>query len=237
MLTQLDLGGLSVDVVRKDIKHVHLSVHPPSGRVRVSAPERMPLASIRAFALSRLGWIRRHRRAIHAQERDTPRELLDRESHYVWGRRYLLSVEEGTTVGVETAGNRLVLRARAGASLAAKMEVLETWYRRQVQLAAATLLAKWDARIGVQTRRCFVQHMKTRWGSSNPEARTIRLNTELAKKPPACLEYIVVHELVHFLAPNHGSTFVAHMDRLLPDWRSRREELNRLPIRHEDWSY
>jgi predicted metal-dependent hydrolase len=238
MATRIQLGELAVDVVRKDIKHVHLSVHPPTGRITISAPTRMKLDTIRVFAISKLGWIRQQQARLRAQERATPREYLDRESHYVWGRRYLLvTVEVNESPGVKLTTSRLRLRVRPGADACKKQAVLEAWYRDQLRQAMPGLLAKWEPRLGVKLARCFVQRMKTQWGSCNASARTIRLNSELAKKPPACLEYIVVHELTHLIERHHNGRFVALMDQQLPHWRQRRQELNAAPLAHEDWSY
>lgn len=238
MVTQLELGGIPVDVLRKDIKHLHLSVHPPTGRVRISAPARMDLNTIRVFAISKLGWIKRHQVVMREQERETPREYLERESHYVWGRRYLLSLEEGGRwAAIELRHNRLVLRMAAGASPARKQAVLDAWYRQRLHAAVPDLIARWQPLLGVKVKRFFVQRMKTRWGSCNHVAHTIRVNTELAKKPPVCLEYLVVHEMVHLIEPTHGARFAELMDRFMPKWRHYRDELNRLPVRHEDWAY
>ncbi len=237
MVMQLELGGVSVDVLRKDIKHLHLSVHPPTGRVRISAPERMNLDTIRVFAISKLGWIKRHQHTMREQERETPREFLERESHYVWGRRCMLKLETTSRSSVELDHHRLVIRTKKEATTNLRQTLLDRWYRRQVQEAVPALLERWESRLEVKAKRFFVQHMKTKWGSCNHRAGTIRLNTELAKKPPVCLEYLVVHELMHLIEPTHGPKFLELMDRFMPKWRHYRDELNRLPVRHEDWIY
>ncbi|MHB8763776.1 MAG: M48 family metallopeptidase [Deferrisomatales bacterium] len=238
MVRRLDLGGLPVEVVFKDIKNVHLSVYPPEGRVRISAPTRMSLDTIRVFAISKLAWIKEQQKKLREQERETPREYLDRESHYVWGRRYLLTVtEENQPPSVTLQPGQLVLRVRPATEEPRRQELVEEWYRQQLKNAVPPLLATWEPRMGVQVARFFVQRMKTRWGSCSPGTRTIRLNTELVKKPPECLEYLVVHELAHLLEPTHNARFVALMDRFVPKWQFCREELNRLPVRHEEWSY
>jgi predicted metal-dependent hydrolase len=238
MQTQVQLGDIAVDVVRKDIKNVHLSVHPPTGRVRIAAPARMSLDTIRVFAISKLPWIRRQQSKMQEQERETPREYLDRESHYVWGRRYLLAVTESDQPpGVELRHNRLVLRVRPETDRSRREALMEQWYREQVKSAAPALVAKWERLMGVKVRRIFVQRMKTKWGSCNPRAGTVRLNTDLARKPKACLEYIIVHELAHLLEPTHNERFLALMDQFMPKWQSNREALNRLPVRHESWVY
>lgn len=238
MVTQLRLGDIDVDVVLKDIKNVHLSVYPPTGRVRISAPRRMSLDTIRVFAISKLSWIKRQQARISGQDRETPREYLDRESHYVWGRRYLLRVIEADGApSVELAGGRMLLRVRTGAGDDRKQAIVEDWYREQLKAAVPPLIAKWETPMNVKVDRFFVQRMKTKWGSCSPARRTIRLNTDLARKPPECLEYIVVHEMAHLLEPTHNARFVGIMDQLMPQWRSHRERLNELPLRHEDWDY
>lgn len=237
-MTQLQLGDIEVDVLLKDIKNIHLGVYPPTGRVRISAPLRMSLDTIRVFAISKLEWIRLQQKKFREQERETPREYLDRESHYVWGKRYLLSVTTcDRSPALTLKHSRMVLNVRAGTDEAAKEAIIAQWYRDQLKSVAAELISKWEPALGVSVSRVFVQHMKTRWGSCNPRARTIRLNTELAKKPKECLEYIVVHEMVHLLEPTHNPHFVALMDQFLPNWQHMRERLNNLPIRHGDWAY
>ena len=238
MTAQVQLGDIAVDVVRKDIKNVHLSVHPPTGRVTISAPSRMSLDTIRVFAISKLGWIRQQQKKLLEQARETPREYLNRESHYVWGRRYLLSIIEGDQPAcVQRDHSRLILRVRPGTEHAKRQSLLEDWYREQVKKATPPLIRKWEKLMGVTVERFFVQRMKTKWGSCNSSARTIRLNTDLAKKPPACLEYIVIHEMIHIMEPTHNARFIALMDQFSPKWQSSRQILNRLPVRHESWGY
>lgn len=234
----IHLGEIAVDVVRKDIKNVHLSVHPPTGRVRIAAPERMKLDTIRVFAISKLGWIKQQQRKLREQERETPREYLDRESHYVWGKRYLLKVIVGDAApAVELKHRTLLLRVRPSSNEEKKQAVLDEWYRGQLKKAVPPLVAKWERLMGVTVEKFFVQRMKTKWGSCNSRARTIRLNSELVKKPRECLEYIVVHEMVHLLEPTHNRSFVALIDQFMPKWQFYRDALNRLPVRHERWGY
>lgn len=232
------LGDLPVDVVFKDIKNVHLSVHPPTGRVHVSAPLRMSLDTIRLFAISRLGWIKQQQRKLREQEREPAREYIDRESHYVWGKRYLLEIfESDQTPSIELRHNKLVLHVRRKADEAKRQTIVDRWYRDLVKKAAPELIAKWGPLMNVYVARVFVQRMRTRWGSCNPQTCSIRLNTDLAKKPRECLEYIVVHEMLHLLEPTHNPRFVALLDQFMPRWQFLRETLNRLPVRHEQWTY
>ena len=238
MVKQLTLGDISVEVMFKDIKNVHLSVHPPTGRVRISAPSRMSLDNIRVFAISKLGWIKQQQKKLQEQDRETPREYLDRESHYVWGKRYLLEVIEiDLPRSIELKHNRLLLRVRPGTDETRRQALVEGWYREQLKTAVPPLIAKWAPLMGVKVNRFFVQRMKTKWGSCTPGAGNIRLNTDLAKKPPECLEYIVVHEMTHLLEPTHNDRFRALMDRFMPKWQFYIEQLNRLPVSHEDWGY
>lgn len=233
---QLTLGDITVDVVLKNIKNVHLSVYPPTGRVRISAPARMELETIRMFALSKLGWIRAQQRKVQAQQRETPREYLERESHYLWGKRYLLEIlEGGRAPKIDLSHRQLQLWVRPQTPKAKRQAILEAWYREQLSQAAAPLIEKWQAKLGVEVESVTVRRMKTRWGSCTPARRSIRLNTDLAKKPPVCLEYVIVHELVHLLEPTHNHRFVSLMNQHLPNWTAYRGELNRLPVRHESW--
>jgi hypothetical protein len=238
MVSHIKLGDIALDVVLKDIKNVHLSVYPPTGRVRISAPQRMSIDTIRVFAISKLDWIKQQQTKLREQERETPRDYVDRESHYVWGKRYLLTMcESDEPPSIELQHSRLLLRVRPRTDADKRQALVEKWYRAQLKQAVPPLLTRWQPRLGVRVERFFVQRMKTRWGSCNHTTGTIRLNTELAKKPAECLEYIVVHELVHLLEPTHNARFVALIDRCMPTWQFHRQVLNRLPVRQEKWSY
>jgi predicted metal-dependent hydrolase len=238
MATQIDLGGIPVDVILKDIKNIHLSVHPPTGRVRIAAPLRMNLDTIRVFAISKLAWVKQQQKKLREQEREAPREYLDRESHYLWGRRYLLKVveREGPST-VETKHSKLILRVRPGSAEPKRQIVLDEWYRMQLKEAIPPLIAKWERLMKLSVAGFSVRRMRTKWGSCNHDARTILLNLELAKKPRECLEYLVVHEMAHLIEPTHNDRFVALMDQFMPKWQFHRSELNRLPVRHESWLY
>ncbi len=238
MGSEIQIGDMTVQVVYKDIKHIHLSVHPPAGAVRIASPLRMDLETLRVFAVTKLAWIRQQQQRLQGQVRQTPREFIDRESHYVWGKRYLLRVEEHVAPAViELQHSTLVLHVRPGTPTSQRDELLDGWYRQQVRAEVDTLLARWQPTLGVAASHYGVRRMKTKWGTCNTQSRSLLFNSELAKKPAICLEYIVVHELVHLLEPSHNARFVALMDRFMPGWRSHRDELNRLPVRHEEWGY
>jgi predicted metal-dependent hydrolase len=190
------------------------------------------------FAISKLGWIKQQQKRLQEQERETPREYLDRESHYVWGKRYLLKVVEADTAPeVELQHSTMVLRVRPGTDENKRHAIVEEWYREQLKQAVPLLIAKWEPLVGVKVERFFVQRMKTKWGSCNPKSRSIRLNTDLAKKPRECLEYVLVHEMVHLLEPTHNARFVSLMDCFMPNWQFYRKVLNSMPLRHEHWEY
>ena len=226
-VARIRVAEITVDVVRKSVRNINLTVHPPDGRVRVSAPRRTSLAAIHEFAFSKLDWIRRHRRKIRSMDREVPLRYADGEVHRVWGRNHVLRVEERDAAPmVELTPRRLRLTVRPGTDRARRRAIVEAWYRDQLRAALPGLLRRWENRLGVKTKHVYIRRMKTRWGTCNPRARTIRLNTELATRRPALLEYLVVHELVHFLEPTHNPRFHALMDRYLPDWRERRDELN-----------
>jgi predicted metal-dependent hydrolase len=238
MGTTLKLGSLTVDVVKKDIKNVHLSVYPPEGKVRISAPLRMTSENIRLFAISKLQWIRRQQGKLVSQEREMPREYLQRESHYLWGKRYLLDIVESESAPrIEIRLKKIVLQIRPSSSAERRRELLEQWYRSQLKAAVQPLIVKWERAMGVTVEQVFVRRMKTKWGSCSPSSASVRFNTDLAKKPPECLEYIVVHELAHLIEPTHNDRFTALLDRMMPNWRSYRQLLNQLPVRHENWVY
>ncbi|QPC42726.1 M48 family metallopeptidase [Kaustia mangrovi] len=231
MISELQLGDLSVDVVLKDIKNVHLSVHPPTGRVRIAAPCNMSEDAIRLFAISKLGWIKRHQRRQQAQERETPREYIERESHYLWGRRYLLRIVEGASRSYVARSHRHIeLGIPAGTDLEKRRALLDGWYREELRGAAAALIDRQQQQLGVKVRRFFIQRMKTKWGGSSPQRGTIRLNLELAKKDTECLDYVILHELAHFIVPDHSEGFITLLDQHMPNWRQVKKHLNDLPL-------
>lgn len=232
------LGDISIDVIRKEIKNIHLSVHPPSGRVRLAAPRRMSIETLRVFAIAKLPWIRRQRKKLNEQERETPREYINRESHYVWGKRYLLQiVERDQAPSIELGHGKIILQVRPGTDAAKRREIVEEWLRDLLRGAVPPLIEKWEAVLGVRVKKFHVQRMKTKWGSCNPRLGSIRLNTDLAQKPRECLDYIMAHEMIHLIEPTHSARFVVLIDRVMPRWQSRRDALNRLPVRHENWEY
>jgi predicted metal-dependent hydrolase len=237
-MQQIKLGDIDIDVVHKDIKNLHLSVYPPSGKVRISAPLRMDLDTIRVFAVSKLGWIKKQQAKLREQEREAPREYLNRESHYYLGKRYLLKViEHHAPPKVVLKHHTLVLYLRENTSAERSKAVLENWYRQKLKELIPPFIKKWEKIIGVEVKEFGIKKMKTKWGTCNREAGRIWLNLELAKKPLHCLEYIIVHEMVHLLERKHNEIFIAYMDKFLPQWRFYREELNKSPLRHENWSY
>ncbi len=234
----MEVADLQIEVVRKAIKNIHLTVHPPDGRVRIAAPARTELAALRLFVIDKLPWIRRQQQELRAQERETPREYLDRESLFLCGRRYLMRVvERDAAPEVVTGHSELNLYVCPSTDEARREEVVALWYRDRLREAVDPLMERWSAAIGVDVPRLFVKRMKTKWGSCNPHAATIRLNSELAKKPQECMEYVLVHELVHLLEPSHNERFRGLMDHYVPPWRLLRLELNRAPVAHEDWDY
>lgn len=233
----LTVAGLGVDVVFKDIKNLHISVYPPVGRVRVAAPAQTDEDTIRLAVVQRLSWIKRQREQLQEAERQTRREMLSGETHYVWGERYLLDVSR--TSGhfhVETQGKTLWVVTPEDTDADGRLAALDRWYRRELKAAVPALLEKWQPIVGVEVDKIVVRRMKTKWGTCIAQSRTIWLNPELAKKNPRCLEYIVVHELTHLLERGHGERFVALMDQFMPDWRGRRDELNEAPLAQESWT-
>ena len=233
------MSGVRVEVVRKPIKNLHLSVHPPDGRVRVSAPAHIDDEVVRLAVVSKLPWIRRHQKTFADQPRQSQREMVSGESHYFLGRRYRLSVTErdGPNRITLNGTSGLTMHLRPGTDRDKREQLLYGWYRRHLKELVPDLIAKWQPIIGVQVDDWGIKRMKTRWGSCNARDHRVWLNLELAKKPPGCLEYVLVHELVHLLESHHNDRFKTLMDQFMPQWRLHRDELNQSPLAHEEWLY
>jgi predicted metal-dependent hydrolase len=233
----LTVRGINIDVVYKDIKNLHIGVYPPVGRVRVAAPARLDEEQIRLAVIQRLPWIKRRRQQLQDAARQSPREMVTGESHYVWGTRHRLKViERAGRAHVEVDGARLLMYVPPDTDTEARARLLQDWQRHQLRLAAAPLIARWEPIVGRNVSRWSIRRMKTKWGSCNRETGHIWFNLELAKKHPLCLEYIIVHEMAHLLERSHGERFTTLMDGFMPDWRSRRDELNQAPLADEQWS-
>lgn len=237
-MAYMEIGTLKVQVVKKDIKNMHLAVYPPNGNVRLATPKNVNDETLRLYVVSKLGWIRTQQRRFAKQDRETRRDYIERESHYFLGQRYLLKVVEKNTVpGITLTNKHLILQVRPR-TLSEKRElILGSWYRKQLKNLIPTLIAKWEKVMGVKVEAWGVKQMKTKWGSCNIEARRIWFNLELAKKPLECLEFIVVHEMVHLLERKHNDRFIAYINKFLPKWKLYKQELNRLPVRHVGWGY
>lgn len=232
----MEMGSVAIQLHRKPIKNLHISVLPPDGRVRVSAPVYMTETAIRMAVISRIPWIKKQQSGFAKQPRQSDREMVSGECHYLWGKRYRLNVVE--RVGkheIKLGRGWLHLYVNTATTLENKALVLNAYYREVLKTRITELLPVWESKIGVATADWGIKKMKTKWGSCNTQAKRIWLNLELAKKPPECLEYILVHELVHLLERNHNERFKGHMDKLLPDWQERRSLLNRMPLAHNSW--
>ena len=225
----MKIGSIDVAVARKDIKNLHISVMPPNGEVRVSAPFDASDDRIRMAVAGRLAWIRKHQNIYNSQERIGAREIVSGESHYLWGERYLMRVINGIG-GVAIKHNKMILSVRDSGNFESKKRVLEKFYRNELRIKIAKMLEIWETKIGVKSSSLRILKMKTKWGSCNIKYGNIVINYELAKKPLECLEYIVVHELVHMLERHHNKNFIAYMDRFLPNWRTIKNMLNALPL-------
>ena len=232
----IELGDISISVTRKDIKNVHLSVHPPEGRVTLVAPTSTRLEVARAYAISRLGWIREQQRKLEGQAREAPRQFVERESHYVWGRRYLMVINHlDTKPSVVLDHKRITLTVRPGSDAHKRADVIHEWQKRQLHAVVPVLIKKWERKLKVKVAGYYLQRMKTKWGSCNHQAGNIRLNTELVKKPKDLLEYVIVHEMIHLLEPTHNERFISILGEHFPTWREARAELNELPLAAEAW--
>jgi predicted metal-dependent hydrolase len=237
MTETIQLGEISIEVMRKDIKHVHLSVHPPNGRVTLSAPSATRLEVARAYAISKLGWIRDQQKKLANQARETPRQFINRESHSLWGRRHLMTVVYRDAKPIVILDHkRIILTVRPGSDAKKRAEAIHNWHKLLLHETVPLLIQKWERKLKVEVRTYFLQRMKTKWGSCNHRSRHIRLNTELVKKPKDLLEYVIVHELAHLIEPTHSSRFIAILEEHYPTWREARAELNELPLTAEVWN-
>lgn len=232
----IQLGEISIAVTRKDIKNVHLTVHPPDGRVTLAAPYNTRLEVARAYAISKLVWIRDQQRKLGCQARETPRQFVERESHYVWGRRYLMTVDyQNVKPTVILSNKRITLIVRPGSSTEKRAALMHEWHKLLLHEVVPPLVQKWERKLKVSVSGYFLQRMKTKWGSCNHSAGNIRLNTELVKKPKDLLEYVIVHEMAHLIEPTHSERFIAILEEHYPSWREARAELNELPLAAEVW--
>lgn len=238
-MEQITVNNIKIDVVRKDIKNIHLAVYPPTGRVRIAAPLKVNEDTIRLFAISKISWIRRNQRKFEGQERIPPREYKQRESHYFQGRRYLLNIIESDKAQKVVLRNKkfIELHIKPGTPAVKRHKILTEWYRMELKRQIPPIIDKWEKILKVKVNEWQVKQMKTKWGSCNIEKNRIWLNLELAKKPEHCLEYIVVHEMVHLLERHHKDRFEYYMDTYLPSWKQLKVELNKLPVSHADWAY
>jgi predicted metal-dependent hydrolase len=237
-MPQITIGSVVLELQRKSIKNLHISVLPPNGQVRVTAPEKMTDNAVRMAVISRIPWIKKQQLSFVSQPRQSSRDMVSGECHYLWGKRYRLNINhQKGKHHVLLKRSKIELNVSALTSLQNRTALLNDFYRSELKARLAVLIPTWEKRIGVSASHCGVKKMKTKWGSCNAGARRIWLNLELAKKPPECLEFIVVHELVHLLERTHNSRFLALMNRHLPDWRERKDLLNKMPLGHNDWVY
>jgi hypothetical protein len=235
----IDVRGIDVEIVRKDIKNLHIGVYPPHGRVRAATPQHLHDEAVRLAVVSRLSWIRKQKKSFEEQERQSLREMISGESHFFMGRKYRLDVIEDNgkqEVRIKNK-NTIQLKVKPGATREKKQALLQKWYRNRLREIIHEYRSKWEDKLGHRIEHLGIKIMKTKWGSCNIEARRVWLNLELVKKPVTCVEYILVHEMVHFFERHHTERFSQLMDKYMPDWRLRKDELNAAPLAHEEWRY
>ena len=231
MIKLIKLDEIEIQLEFKNIKNTHLSVNPPDGKVTLTAPNETRFDVVRAYAISKLSWIKNQQKTFKTQSREISLNFINGESHYLWGRRYLLFIKYADTKPfIKLFQEKIILTSRQGSSRAQKEKILDNWYRSQLKAEIPRLINKWQNRLGVEFNNFYLQKMKTRWGSCNPKSKNIRINTELVKKPRKFLDYIVMHEISHLLHPNHNDNFIVLLNKYYPSWREVRMELNELPI-------
>lgn len=236
---QKTFGEVDVEIHRRDIKNIHLNVLPPNGRVRLSVPKNTSEQSIRLAIVNKLGWIKRQQADFQQQARQSEREMVSGEAHYLWGQKLRLAVNYTSLKhSIALKGKtKLVIQVKEDTSVENRLKLLNGFYREALQAQINKFLPVWENRLSVKANEISIRKMKTKWGSCNTDAKRILINLELAKKPVECLEFILVHELVHLIERHHNKRFLHLMDSHLPDWRERRNLLNSLPLAYEDWSY
>jgi len=236
---QIKISDIIIDVVRKDIKNIHLGVYPPGGRVRIAAPLRIDDETVRLFAISKLSWIKKQQRKFKEQDRESERDYIARESHYFLGQRYLLNVIEHNAAPKVVLSNKskIDLYIRPNTAPEKRESIMNEWYRAELKKLIPPIIEKYEKQTGVKINDWGVRQMKTKWGSCNIEDKRIWINLELAKKPIICLEYIILHELIHLIERHHNNKFLAYMTKYMPQWKFHKEELNRLPVSHKIWKY
>ena len=235
----ITVSGIEVQIVRKDIKNIHLAVYPPDGRVRVAVPKHITDDNVRLAVISKLNWIKKQQARFEAQPRQSQREMISGESHYFFGKRFRIEVvvRHGRHEIRIKNNTKLQLFVNPNTSTANRERVIKEWYRSHLKNLIFNFITKWEPIMGVQVKDWGVKKMKTKWGSCTIAKKRIWLNLELAKKPVECLEYIVVHEMVHLLERHHNDAFRAYMDKFMPKWRLYRDRLNLSPLGYEDWEY
>lgn len=237
-MKSFSIGTIEVEVVKKNIKNIHLAVYPPNGKVRLAAPAEVNDETLRLFTISKLVWIKRQQKKFNLQDRQTERKYVNRETHYFLGKKYLLKVMENSkTAKVAITKNTIVLSVKPAATQLQKQSLINEWYRAELKKLVPAIVDKWEKQMGVQVEEWSVKQMKTKWGTCNIKAKRIWLNLELAKKPVKCLDYIIAHEMIHLLERHHNDLFLAYMNKFVPNWRQIKNELNKLPVSHVDWDY
>jgi len=237
--SEIKVGNITAILIRKKIKNLHLSVLPPDGRVRVSAPLSMNDDAIKMLIATRLSWIHKQQSKFESQERQTYREYVSGESHYYLGKKYRLEVlykDERPKV-ILKGKTKIILSVRPGTDLTKRHKIMQSWYRTELYKFVEAKLPYWEQKIGIHVNELKIKRMKTRWGTCNSRASRIWLNLELAKKPPQCIEYVLVHEMIHFLENKHNDSFRKYMDRYYPNWKYIRDELNKNPLAFEVWEF
>ncbi len=232
----IHLGEISICVIKKDVKNVHLTVHPPDGHVTLVAPTATRLEVARAYAISKLSWIRSQKEKLAKQARESPRQFIDRESHYLWGRRYLMTiVYQDARPSVLLDHKRIKLTVRPGTDIKKRSEIIHEWQKSLLHEVVPIIIQKWERKLEIKVSSYYLQRMKTKWGSCNHRVGNIRINTELVKKPKDLLEYVIVHEMAHLIEPIHSDRFISILEKHYPTWREARAELNELPLTAESW--
>jgi predicted metal-dependent hydrolase len=231
MQKNIQLSNISIKVIRKDVKNTHLSVYPLDGSVVLVTPKKTRHEVARAYAISKIHWIRTQQNRFKKQEREFPLKFIDRESHYLWGRRYLMKINyKKEKPSVLISNKQIFLTVRPRSNKEKREKIIYNWHKMLLHTYVRELIQKWERKLDVKVSGHFIRKMKSRWGSCNKSLGYIRLNTELIKKPKELVEYVVIHEMVHLIESKHNDRFIKILDKHCPFWRDARSELNQLPL-------
>lgn len=232
MSSQAIISGMLIEIIKKkNLKNLYVRVNPPEGKITVSTPNDYPDEDIRLFVLKKMPEITKVRDRMLSQARQTEREYVSGESHYLWGKPYRLQVMyEGNKYVITKTPNKIILTAPTRSTKETKEQAFNEWYRQELKRMLNVVVSGCEVKTNLCANEYRIKNMRTKWGTCNIDKKRIWINLQLAKKPVECLEYIVVHELVHLIEKNHTHKFHEHVEAFYPTWKEARKLLAKMPL-------